>query len=70
MQFENTLNNWHSEMGKAGHHALIEFWEADTVIGYLAKACTAYVAEALSGLHFIYKYPDACVSVTTSQSSV
>ena len=64
-QSENILNNWCSEVGKATYCALTNLWDNDNVISS-AEARAQYVRMLLNNLHFIYKYPDACVSATIS----
>ncbi|KAN0107510.1 hypothetical protein V8E52_010028, partial [Russula decolorans] len=58
---ENTLNNWRSDIGKAGHHAVVELWYLDFLRFDTAEARADYVAEQLDGLRFVYRYPDAAI---------
>ena len=56
------LNNWRSDIGKAGHRVVLELWctrdpRYDSVQGRVE-----YVVEQLDGLRFVYKHPDATVS--------
>ncbi|KAI0253124.1 hypothetical protein BJV78DRAFT_1351967 [Lactifluus subvellereus] len=57
---ENTLNNWRSDLGKAGYRVLVNFWETDPTMSNSAEARAEYVADSLSDLRFVYKEPDAC----------
>ncbi|KAN0112043.1 hypothetical protein V8E52_007960 [Russula decolorans] len=58
---ENTLNNWRSDIGKAGHRAVVELWYLDFLRFDTAEARADYVAEQLDGLCFVYRYPDAAI---------
>ena len=55
-------------MGKAGHRALIDFWETDPRMCNSAEARAEFVAESLNGLRFVYKEPNAYVSAKTLDS--
>ncbi|KAH9954723.1 hypothetical protein BGW80DRAFT_1467625 [Lactifluus volemus] len=56
---ENTLNNWHSDMGKSGYRAVMDMWLEDPVTFGDAEACAEYVEIALDKLRFVYRDPDA-----------
>ncbi|KAH9979278.1 hypothetical protein BGW80DRAFT_1276341 [Lactifluus volemus] len=56
---ENALNNWRSEIGKAGHRAIVDMWLEDPASFNDAEARAQYIKMELEGLRFIYKYPDA-----------
>jgi len=58
---ENTLNNWRSDIGKAGHRAVVELWYLDFLRFDTAEARADYVAEQLDGLRFVYRYLDAAI---------
>ena len=62
------LNNWRSDIGKAGHHGVTDFWLGDTQSFVLAEDRAEYVSDALTGLRFVYKYPDETVSVASSDN--
>jgi hypothetical protein len=61
------LNNWHSDMGKAGYCAVTDFWQGDPAT---AEDCADHVFGLLEGLHFVYKSLDSLVShVSDNQST-
>ncbi|KAN0129859.1 hypothetical protein V8E53_012331 [Lactarius tabidus] len=55
---ENILNNWCSDMGKAGHCVVTNFWLGDPKSFALAGGCAEYVSNMLTGLHYVYRAPD------------
>jgi hypothetical protein len=59
LQCENTLNSWRSDLGKAGYAAVHEFWQANPIAYSSGKARAAYVEQALSGLRYVFRDPDA-----------
>jgi hypothetical protein len=60
------LNNWRSDIRKAGHRAILKLWYLEFLRFNTAEARIKYVAEQLDGLRFIYKYSDAAVSLIKS----
>ncbi|KAH9957044.1 hypothetical protein BGW80DRAFT_1384682, partial [Lactifluus volemus] len=56
---KNALNNWRSEIGKAGHRAVVDMWLEDPASFNNTEARAQYIKAELEGLRFIYKYPDA-----------
>ncbi|KAI9434692.1 hypothetical protein H4582DRAFT_2080706 [Lactarius indigo] len=55
---DSVLNNWRSDMGKAGHRAVTDLWQGDFTEFALAEDRAEYVSDALMNLRFVYKYPD------------
>ncbi|KAI9429509.1 hypothetical protein H4582DRAFT_2089056 [Lactarius indigo] len=55
---ENVLNNWRSDIRKAGYHAINELWDGDTESFASAEDRAEYVSDALMGLRFVYKNLD------------
>ncbi|KAI9434260.1 hypothetical protein F5148DRAFT_1295257 [Russula earlei] len=54
---ENTLNNWRSEMGKAGYRVVSQTFSNSNLFPHTVD-CEEYVADALRDLTFVYKHPD------------
>lgn len=62
------LNNWRSDIGKAGHRVVTEFLRSDPNSFASAKDCAEHVSDLLVGLRFVYKSPDKTVSHVLGQS--
>ncbi|KAI0282251.1 hypothetical protein BC826DRAFT_1110850 [Russula brevipes] len=56
---DTALNSWRSDVGKAGHIAVFDFWQANPATFGSAEARKTYVTQALTGLRFLFKDPDA-----------
>ncbi|KAI9455124.1 hypothetical protein F5148DRAFT_1325294 [Russula earlei] len=54
---ENTLNNWRSEMGKAGYRVVSQTFSNSNLFPHAVDR-EEYVADALRDLTFVYKHPD------------
>jgi len=61
LQCETTLNSWRSDIGKAGHHAVVELINLDPLEFDTVESCKQYVANAIDRVHFIYRYPNELV---------
>lgn len=61
-QCENTLNNWRSDIGKAGHRAVLKLLRTGDPKFDTTEGRAGYITEQLDGLRYVYKYPDATVS--------
>jgi len=57
------LNNWCSDIGKAGHCAILDLWYMYDPRFNSTQEHAEYVTKQLDGLCFIYKYPDSAVSL-------
>ncbi|KAI0289104.1 hypothetical protein B0F90DRAFT_1826768 [Multifurca ochricompacta] len=56
---DNILNNWHSDIGKAGYKAIMDIWDNDPSFELASsEECTIYAESALKGFCFVYQYPD------------
>jgi hypothetical protein len=62
LQCESSLNSWRSKIGKAGYHAVVDLWESDPEKFGTTESHKEYIADALDGVCFMYKYPDEMVS--------
>ncbi|KAH9022142.1 hypothetical protein EDB84DRAFT_1441288 [Lactarius hengduanensis] len=56
---ENTLNNWRSDIGKAGHRAVVDMWDTDPSKFSSPKGQANHVADNLKNLQFLYENPKA-----------
>jgi len=56
------LNNWRSDIGKAGHRAITNMWDADPSTFSSADDRAEHIAANLKDFRYLYKYPDATVS--------
>lgn len=65
-QAENALNNWRSDIGKAGHIAVVEFWRENPGLFSSPEDRADYVADSLVDMRFVYRFPDISVSVNYS----
>ncbi|KAI9430410.1 hypothetical protein H4582DRAFT_2086922 [Lactarius indigo] len=54
---DNALNNWRSDIGKAGYHAVSDLWEGDSQFSS-EEDIVAYVSDNLTDLRFVYRFPD------------
>ncbi|KAI9442593.1 hypothetical protein H4582DRAFT_2073157 [Lactarius indigo] len=54
---DNALNNWRSDIGKAGYHAVSDLWEGDSQFSS-EEDIVAYVSDNLMDLRFVYRFPD------------
>ncbi|KAI9443940.1 hypothetical protein H4582DRAFT_2053702 [Lactarius indigo] len=57
---DNALNNWRSDIGKAGYHAVSDLWEGDSQFSS-EEDIVAYVSDNLTDLRFVYRFPDRLV---------
>ncbi|KAI9432524.1 hypothetical protein H4582DRAFT_2061728 [Lactarius indigo] len=55
---DNVLNNWRSDIGKAGYHAVSVLWKQESTWFSSAKDIREYVSDAFVGLSFVYKFPE------------
>ncbi|KAH8981457.1 hypothetical protein EDB86DRAFT_2834871 [Lactarius hatsudake] len=55
---ENTLNNWRSDIGKAGYRAVLDLWDTKPP-DFSSEDWAKCVAENLKNFRFLYKSPDA-----------
>ncbi|KAH8979761.1 hypothetical protein EDB92DRAFT_2118630 [Lactarius akahatsu] len=55
---ENSLNNWRSDIGKAGHRAVVDMWDTDPSFSS-PEGRANHVADNLKNLQFLYKNPKA-----------
>ncbi|KAH9024687.1 hypothetical protein EDB85DRAFT_2292499 [Lactarius pseudohatsudake] len=55
---ENTLNNWRSDIGKAGYRAVLDLWDTKPS-DFSSEDRAQCVAENLNNFQFLYKSPDA-----------
>jgi hypothetical protein len=65
IQSSNTMSNWRSDIGKAGHQVVIDLFDSNQEIYPSKEDRAAYVAHALKGLRFVYGSPDSEVCVTS-----
>lgn len=56
------LNNWRSDMGKAGHRVVSSVWLGDPKLLTSAEGRANYVSNMLKDLRYVYKTPDGTVS--------
>ncbi|KAI0302879.1 hypothetical protein B0F90DRAFT_179304 [Multifurca ochricompacta] len=56
----NMLNNWRSDIGKAGCKAVTDLWDDDpsSELSSSLEGRAKFVESALKGFRFIYKHPD------------
>jgi hypothetical protein len=52
------LNNWRSDIGKAGHRVVTDLWRSDLDSFASAEGRADYVSDLLMDLRFVYKTPD------------
>ena len=57
------LNNWRSDIGKAGHSVIVDFWSDNAELFESPEDRAEYVAESLNHMRFVYKSPDVPVSI-------
>ncbi|KAI0290098.1 hypothetical protein B0F90DRAFT_1825526 [Multifurca ochricompacta] len=56
---DNILNNWRSDIGKAGYKAIMDIWDNDPSFELASlEECAIYAESALKGFRFVYQYPD------------
>ncbi|KAI0291178.1 hypothetical protein B0F90DRAFT_1671639 [Multifurca ochricompacta] len=56
---DNVLNNWRSDIGKAGYKVILDLWDNDACYDFASSEEFAkFAGSALEGFHFIYQYPD------------
>ncbi|KAH9070765.1 hypothetical protein EDB83DRAFT_2314002 [Lactarius deliciosus] len=55
---ENTLNNWRSDIGKAGYRAVLDLWDTKPS-DFSSEDRAKCVAENLKNFRFLYESPDA-----------
>ncbi|KAI9434180.1 hypothetical protein H4582DRAFT_809927 [Lactarius indigo] len=55
---ENSLNNWRSDIGKAGHRAVVEMWDTDPSKFNSPEGRAKHVAANLKNFRFLYKNLD------------
>ncbi|KAF8272767.1 hypothetical protein EI94DRAFT_1697154 [Lactarius quietus] len=60
---KNTLNNWHSNMGKAGYPVVSNIFESDPLCFDLVKDQAKHIADSLRNFNFLYKYPEETISM-------
>ena len=58
----NSLNNWRSDIGKAGHQAALSMLYASNKYPHDKEGCKRIIADALFNYRFIYEKPDDEVS--------
>jgi hypothetical protein len=58
----NSLNNWRSDIGKAGHQAALSMLHASGKYPHDKEGCMKVISDALYDLRFIYEKPDDKVS--------
>ncbi|KAN0125644.1 hypothetical protein V8E52_000851 [Russula decolorans] len=54
----NSLNNWRSDIGKAGHQAVLSMLYASRKYPHDKAGCKKLISDALYNLHFVYEKPD------------
>lgn len=57
------LNNWRSDMGKAGHGAIVDIWNDNGSMFLTPKDRADFVETSLKGMYFVYEHPDAKVNI-------
>jgi hypothetical protein len=57
-------------MGKSGYHAVTDIWLEDPVRFGDAESCAGYAETALKNLRFVYRDPDAKVSLKNAWYSI
>ncbi|KAI0293133.1 hypothetical protein B0F90DRAFT_1822345 [Multifurca ochricompacta] len=56
---DNVLNNWRSNIGKAGYKVILDLWDNDACYDFASSEEFAkFAGSALEGFRFIYQYPD------------
>ncbi|KAI9438850.1 hypothetical protein BJY52DRAFT_1195866 [Lactarius psammicola] len=55
---ENSLSNWCSDIGKAGHHTVINMWDPNPSGFSPPEDRAEYIAENLKNFQFLYKFPE------------
>ncbi|KAI0303557.1 hypothetical protein B0F90DRAFT_1667002 [Multifurca ochricompacta] len=56
---DNVLNNWCSNIGKAGYKVILDLWDNNACYDFASSEEFAkFAGSALEGFHFIYQYPD------------
>ncbi|KAN0134280.1 hypothetical protein V8E53_007778 [Lactarius tabidus] len=60
---ENALNNWHSNIGKAGHGAIVDIWNDNTNLFSTLEDCVDFVADSLDNMSFVYEHPNMLVNI-------
>ncbi|KAF8494348.1 hypothetical protein F5888DRAFT_1908221 [Russula emetica] len=55
---ENALNNWRSGIGKAGHNAVVKYFESDPRAFDHPENRAAFVSDSLEHMCFVYKNPE------------
>ena len=58
----NALNNWRSNIGKAGHQAALSMLYASRKYPHDKAGCKKLISDALYGVCFVYEKPDDEVS--------
>ncbi|KAN0113799.1 hypothetical protein V8E52_007271 [Russula decolorans] len=54
----NSLNNWRSDIGKAGHQAVLSMLYASRKYPHNKAGCKKLISDALYNLRFVYEKPD------------
>jgi hypothetical protein len=57
------LNNWCSDLGKAGYSAVLALWVENEVLFGSSEEHAEYVETSLKDMCFVYKDPDVPVSI-------
>ena len=60
------MNNWRSDIGKAGYRAVVDLWNSNPSSFSSSEDRAKYVAENLKNFRFLYKFPEATVSTGPS----
>jgi len=60
------LNNWRSDIGKAGYQAVVDLWNSNPSSFSSSEDQAKYIAENLKNFCFLYKFPKAMVSTGPS----
>jgi hypothetical protein len=55
------LNNWRSDLGKAGRDVISELWCDNPDLFGTPADRAEYVKDSLGDMRFVYKHPDATV---------
>ena len=60
------LNNWRSDIGKAGHSVVVNFWNEHADLYSTPEERVVYVKSSLHEMRFVYRYPNMPVSIILS----